>query len=77
VRVPPGADPQASFQRFAIALDDQIVSLAAINYRDNPEGIPGGTGAQVNGSGNIRQTQELARSLADGLPLDLLLLSRH
>jgi hypothetical protein len=31
----------------------------------------------VHGSGNIRQTQELARSLADGLPLDLVLLSRH
>ncbi|MEA2471308.1 MAG: SecD/SecF fusion protein, partial [Thermoleophilaceae bacterium] len=53
ILVPPGTDPQATFQKFAITLDNQIVSLATINYRENPEGIPGDTGAQINGIGNI------------------------
>src|SRR5436305_35744 len=47
ILVPPGTDPQNTFQRFAITLDNQLVSLATINYRENPEGIPGDTGAQT------------------------------
>jgi SecD/SecF fusion protein len=75
-RVPPGGDPTASFQRFAIALDGQIVSLATINYRENPEGIRGDSGAQINGLGNIQDTQNLAANLATGpLPVDLTLVS--
>ena len=69
---PPGTDIQSTFQRFAIALDNQLVSLATINYQQNPQGIPGDTAAQVNGLGDIQQTQELARNLASHpLPLDL------
>jgi preprotein translocase subunit SecD len=69
---PPGTDIQATFQKFAIALDGQLVSLATIDYQQNPEGIPGDTGAQINGIGDITQTQELARNLAARpLPLDL------
>ncbi len=75
--VPPGTDPQATFQRFAITLDNQIVSLATINYRENPEGIDGQTGAQINGIGNIQETQDLAESLRIGaLPISLKLISK-
>jgi SecD/SecF fusion protein len=75
--VPPGTDPQASFQRFAITLDNQLVSLATINYRENPEGIDGSTGAQINGIGSIQQTQDLAESLRIGaLPIQLKLISK-
>jgi SecD/SecF fusion protein len=75
--VPPGTDPQSTFQRFAITLDNQIVSLATINYRENPEGIPGDTGAQINGIGNLQETQDLAESLRIGaLPISLKLISK-
>src|SRR3954463_11947920 len=75
--VPPGTDPQSSFQKFAITLDNQLVSLATINYKENPEGIPGDTGAQINGIGTIQQTQDLAQSLRIGaLPIALKLISK-
>jgi SecD/SecF fusion protein len=77
ILLPPGTDPQQTFQKFAITLDNQIVSLATINYRENPEGIPGDTGAQINGIGNIQQTQDLAQNLRIGaLPIALKLISK-
>ncbi len=75
--VPPGGDRSQTLQRFAITLDDQIVSLATIDYRENPEGIDGRTGAQINGIGNITDTQDLAESLRIGaLPIELKLVSQ-
>ncbi len=74
--LPPGTPPDASFQRFAITLDNQIVSLATINFRENPEGIDGQTGAQITGIGNIEATQDLANNLRIGaLPIELVLIS--
>jgi preprotein translocase subunit SecD len=73
---PPGTPIQSTFQTFAIALDNQLVSRATIDYQQNPQGIPGDTGAQINGLGDIAQTQELARNLANRpLPLDLVRVS--
>jgi len=75
--VPPGGDRERTLQRFAITLDDQIVSLATIDYRENPEGIDGRTGAQINGIGNLQDTQDLAESLRIGaLPIELKLISQ-
>jgi preprotein translocase subunit SecD len=72
----PGQPVEATYQRFAIALDGQLVSLATISYVENPEGIPGDTGAQINGLGGIQETQDLVRSLTyTALPLDLVLVS--
>jgi len=74
--LPPGSSPDTAFQRFAITLDNQIISLATINFRENPEGIDGRTGAQITGIGNIEETQDLANSLRIGaLPIDLALIS--
>ena len=42
-------DKEQLFQRFAITLDNQIVSLATIDFVQNPEGIDGRTGAQIDG----------------------------
>ena len=65
------------FQRFAITLDNQIVSLATIDYLENPEGIDGRTGAQIDGIGDLQDTQDLAESLRIGaLPIDLKLISK-
>jgi SecD/SecF fusion protein len=74
---PPGTDIQSTFQTFAITLDNQLVSRATVNYQDNPEGIPGDTGAQINGIGDIQQTQDLAQNLRIGaLPIALKLISK-
>ncbi|MFL5780178.1 MAG: protein translocase subunit SecD [Thermoleophilaceae bacterium] len=73
----PGASNQAKEQRFAISLDNQVVSLATISFVDNPEGIPGDTGAQINGIGSLQETQDLAESLRIGaLPISLKLISK-
>ena len=67
----------AALQRFAITLDNKIVSRAMIDFRENPEGIDGRTAAQINGIGDVQETQDLAQSLRIGpLPIDLKLISR-
>ena len=74
--LPPGTPPDSAFQRFAITLDNQVISLATINFRENPEGIDGQTGAQITGIGSIEETQDLSNSLRIGaLPIDLQLIS--
>jgi len=73
----PGASNEQKEQRFAISLDNQIVSLATISFVQNPEGIPGDTGAQINGIGSLTQTQDLAENLRIGaLPISLKLISK-
>ena len=75
--VPQGSPPEDFFQRFAITLDNQIVSLATIDYQDNPEGIDGRTGASIENIGTIQQAQDLAESLRIGaLPINLKLISQ-
>jgi len=70
--LPPGGDRQSTFQHFAIVLDDRLVSLAYISYIDNPEGIDGRNGAELNGVGSVADTQRIAQELALGpLPLRL------
>ena len=68
----PGSAPEDRFQRFMIALDAQIVSLATIDFIQNPEGIDASSGAQINGIGSIEDTKNLADSLRIGpLPVRL------
>jgi SecD/SecF fusion protein len=75
--LPPGVARANAFQRFAITLDDRIVSLATIDFLQYPEGIDGRTGAQINGIGTIQATQDLAQSLRIGaLPVKLKLISK-
>ncbi len=75
--LPPGSDKEQAFQRFAITLDNQIVSLATIDFLQNPEGIDGRNGAQIEGIGTIEETQDLAESLRIGaLPIELKLISQ-
>jgi SecD/SecF fusion protein len=77
VILPPGSDPQAALQRFGITLDDQVVSLATIDFREFPEGLDGRGGASIEGIGDIQQAQDLAESLRIGaLPVELKLISQ-
>ena len=75
--IPPSGTPrEQTFQRFAITLDNQIVSLATIDYVSNPEGIDGRTGAQIENIGSFQETNDLAESLRIGaLPIELKLIS--
>jgi SecD/SecF fusion protein len=69
-------DKSQFFQRFAITLDDKIVSLATIDFVQNPEGIDGRTGAQIENVGTFDQANDLAESLRIGaLPIKLKLIS--
>jgi SecD/SecF fusion protein len=74
---PLNPDPEQNSQHFAIALDNALVSTPLINYRENPDGIDGSTGAQISGGFTITSAQDLAKVLKTGaLPLRLELISR-
>src|SRR4030095_11285574 len=74
---PQGSAPDDFFQRFAITLDNQIVSLATIDFRENPDGIDGRNGASIQNIGSIQDAQDLAENLRIGaLPIDLKLISQ-
>src|SRR5215213_4956585 len=73
----PGATDKQQFeQHFAITLDNQIVSLATIDFVQNPEGIDGRTGAEIENIGDFNDANDLAESLRIGaLPIELKLIS--
>jgi SecD/SecF fusion protein len=57
-------------QHFAVALDGQLVTVPQIDYRQYPDGITGGGGADVTGSFTARSARDLATELRLGaLPL--------
>src|SRR5215212_99552 len=74
----PGATDKQQFeQHFAITLDNQIVSLATIDFVQNPEGIDGRTGAEIENIGDFNAANDLAESLRIGaLPIELKLISQ-
>jgi SecD/SecF fusion protein len=58
-------------------LDNELVSTPYINYRENPDGIDGETGAQISGGFTLQSAQDLAKFLKIGaLPIRLELISR-
>jgi SecD/SecF fusion protein len=60
------------FQHFAVALDTQLVTVPYIDYQANPFGIPGDTGADIQGGFTIGSAQALAKQLSLGaLPIRL------
>ncbi len=73
--LPPGTTEelrQSQLARFAITLDNAVVSIATIDNEVNPEGIDGRTGAQINGIGTLDETRRLATLLeSEPLPAEL------
>jgi SecD/SecF fusion protein len=68
----PGQPVENSFQTFAIVLDQDVVSRPFIDYRENPDGIDGRTGAQISGGFSLQEAQDLADVLKTGaLPITL------
>jgi SecD/SecF fusion protein len=73
----PGTNADQASQHFAIVLDNELVSSPFINFRENPDGIDGSTGAQISGGFTLTSAQDLAKILKIGaLPLRLDLISR-
>jgi SecD/SecF fusion protein len=70
-------NPINASHRFAIRLDNELISTPYINFRENPDGIDGSQGAQISGGFTIQTAQDLARLLKTGaLPVRLDLISR-
>ncbi len=71
-----GGNPQSSFQHFAIALDNQLISTPYIDWTRNPDGIDGANGSEISGGFTIKSAQNLANLLKTGaLPIKLKLIS--
>lgn len=59
-------------QHFAIALDNQLVTVPSIDFRTYPDGVPGGAGADIAGGFTKQSARDLATELRVGpLPLNL------
>ena len=76
VGVLPGASQQDANQHFAIALDNELITIPFIDSEKNPEGFDPRTGSEISGGFTIDSAQELANLLKTGaLPLELELIS--
>jgi SecD/SecF fusion protein len=63
---------QTLYQHFAVALDNQLVTVPQINYRQLPDGIIGGGGADITGGFTSSTASDLATQLRLGaLPINL------
>jgi SecD/SecF fusion protein len=60
-------DIQRCSQHFAIVLDNQVQSVPYIDFKRNPDGIPGDNGAQIDmGGGSLSDAKKLALVLQTG-----------
>jgi len=63
-------------QHFAVALDNQLITVPSIDFKTYPDGITGGGGADITGGFTIQSAQDLATQLRLGaLPIKLKLIS--
>jgi SecD/SecF fusion protein len=66
------------YQHFAVALDNQLVTVPQINYRQYPDGIVGGGGADITGGFTTQSASDLATQLRLGaLPIKLVQISEE
>ncbi len=63
---------------FAVVLDNEVKTRPIINFKENPDGIDGRTGAQISGGfSSVQEAQDLATILQIGaLPINLKLISQ-
>lgn len=74
--IQPGANVQAAAGHFAIVLDDELVSVPYIDFKQNPDGIDARNGSQIQGGFTFQTAQDLADVLKTGaLPVRLELIS--
>jgi SecD/SecF fusion protein len=66
---------QSLDQHFAVALDDQLITVPLIDFKRYPDGINGDAGADITGSFTSTSARDLANELRFGaLPLNLKLI---
>ncbi len=59
-------------QHFAVALDNQLVTVPQIDFHQYPDGIIGGGGADITGGFTARTAKDAATQLRYGpLPLNV------
>ena len=63
-----GGDELEASQHFAIVIDDRIVSLPFIGFREAPDGIDGSAGTQIAG-GLTPETARLTAAILGTGPL--------
>jgi SecD/SecF fusion protein len=74
----PGEEPGAVVQHFAVALDNRLLTVAVVDFRENPDGIDGRRGVQIEGGFTPGSARTLASLLRYGsLPVRLALTSSH
>jgi SecD/SecF fusion protein len=74
---PPNANPPY-YQHFAIALDNQLVSVPFIDYKTTPQGIAGSGGSEISGGFTTATAAQLATQLRLGaLPVKLVNISEN
>jgi SecD/SecF fusion protein len=67
---------QSLNQHFAVALDNELITVPFIDYKQYPDGINGDNGADISGSFTVSSAQDLANELRLGaLPINLKLIS--
>ena len=72
---PPG---QQYNQHFAIALDNQLISVPQIDYKQFPQGIPSSGGSEITGGFTTQSAAQLATQLRLGaLPVKLAQISEN
>jgi SecD/SecF fusion protein len=75
-QVLPGQDVTSAFQHFAVVLDNKLITVPYIDFQQNPDGIDGANGSQIEGGFTITSAQNLANLLKSGaLPIKLELIS--
>jgi SecD/SecF fusion protein len=73
----PGTPVRAAAQHFAVTLDNTLISVPFIDFKQNPDGIDGVNGSQIEGGFTISSAQRLANLLKSGaLPVKLDLISQ-
>ncbi len=80
VASPLGANTQPQNQHFAVALggglNTQLISVPSIDFKQYPDGITGGGGADITGGFTTQSAQDLANLLRLGaLPINLVRIS--
>ncbi|MGI8557735.1 MAG: protein translocase subunit SecD [Solirubrobacteraceae bacterium] len=67
---------QQNLQHFAIVLDNRLIEVPSIDFRQYPGGIDASNGSQITGGFTIDSAQQLADLLKTGaLPIKLVLIS--
>jgi SecD/SecF fusion protein len=63
---------QTLSQHFAVALDNKLITVPSIDFKQYPDGITGGNGADITGGFTNQSAQDLATQLRLGaLPINL------